>query len=43
VAALIVGYVVMHRRLRRRHEGDELMELEEEIEHAALAELRERP
>jgi membrane protein DedA with SNARE-associated domain len=43
VVALIVGYAVVHYRLRRRRERDELIELEEEIEHAAVAELRERP
>jgi membrane protein DedA with SNARE-associated domain len=43
VVALIVGYVVVHHRLRRRRRRDELIELEQEIEQAAVAELRERP
>lgn len=43
VLALIVGYVVLHHRLRQRRRRDELIELEQEIEQAAVAELRERP
>jgi membrane protein DedA with SNARE-associated domain len=43
VVAFVVGYVVLHRRLSHRRPRGELAQLEDEIEEAAVAELRDRP